>query len=50
MIIDYRWHKCKVDGLQCVRGSKSECPKDKNGILEYCTNFINEHKTEDVER
>lgn len=50
MIIRYDWNTCKKDGLQCVRGSKSECPEDKNGILEYCQYFHIEKEREDVEK
>jgi hypothetical protein len=49
-IIYYDWNTCKINGMQCVRGSKPECPKDENGILAYCQHFHVEKRKEDVER
>lgn len=50
LLIYYDWNVCDISGLPCVRGSKSECPKDETGISEYCIHFHVTKKTEDIER
>ena len=49
-LIYYNWNTCKMDGLMCVRGSKPECPKNDEGMQEYCQHFHIEKRKEDVER
>lgn len=39
IVYKYDENYCDIDNKPCIRGSKPECPAERNGIVDYCQHF-----------